>query len=197
MCADFDLSAFEEAGCTVCGRLCKLSDLSPRESLDVDWSLLDVESVTQKERFSITDPVEEVSRPILAKGCEGVCTECESKLLARVRPPRSLANHLWIGELPWQLKGLTSAEKMMVTKVWHNRCVVRVASGRGKLVANAIMFATPIRRVYSVLPPSRDELSEVLVFVFLVSAKPTEDDFVHTPMFVRRQSQRCSRLVEA
>lgn len=75
----------------------------------------------------------------------------------------------------------------MVTKVWHNRCVVRVASGRGKLVANAIMFATPIRRVYSVLPPSRDELSEVLVFVFLGSAKPTEDDFVHTPMFVRRQ----------
>jgi hypothetical protein len=76
---------------------------------------------------------------------------------------------------------------MMIAKVRHNRCVVWVASGRGKLVANAIMFATPIRKVYDILPLSRDELSEVLAFVFLGSAKPTDADFVHTPMFVRRQ----------
>jgi hypothetical protein len=75
---------------------------------------------------------------------------------------------------------------MMIAKLRHNRCVVRVASGRGKLVANAIMFATPIMKVYNVLLLSRDELSEVLAFVFLGSAKPTEEDFVRTPMFVRR-----------
>ncbi|KAJ7321531.1 hypothetical protein DFH08DRAFT_917223 [Mycena albidolilacea] len=143
--------------------------------------------VLQRERFSLDNPIEESSGPILARGCDQVRTECESKLGIGTKPPNSLANNLRIGELPWQLKDLTWAEKMMIAKVRHNRCVVRVASGRGKLVANAIMFATPIRKVYDTLPLSQDELSEVLVFVFLGSAKPTDEDFVRTPMFVRRQ----------
>jgi hypothetical protein len=49
------------------------------------------------------------------------------------------------------------------------------------------MFATLVRKVYNTLPMARDELSEVLAFVFLGSAKPTDEDFVRTPMFVRRQ----------
>jgi hypothetical protein len=143
--------------------------------------------VTRKERLTLDDPVSELNGPILAEGCDQVCIECEAKLITGVTPTHSLANHLWIGEVPWQLKDLTWAEKMMITKVRHNRCVVRVASGRGKLVANAIMYATPIRKVYNTLLISRDELSEVLAFVFLGSAKPTEADFVRTPLFVRRQ----------
>ncbi|KAJ7300452.1 hypothetical protein DFH08DRAFT_919268 [Mycena albidolilacea] len=134
--------------------------------VDVEWDLLTAEGVTRKERFTSDDPVSELDGPVLAKGCDQVCIDCEAKLVAGVKPTHSLANHLWIGELP---------------------CVVRVASGRGKLVANAIMFATPIRKVYDTLPISRDELSEVLAFVFLGSAKPTDAEFVRTPMFVRRQ----------
>ncbi|KAJ7853114.1 hypothetical protein B0H13DRAFT_1500221, partial [Mycena leptocephala] len=56
---------------------------------------------------------------------------------------------LWIGAVPWQLRGLSFAEKMLISKVRHNRCVVRVASGRGKMGANAIMFATPVVKVYN------------------------------------------------
>ncbi|KAJ6622054.1 hypothetical protein B0H10DRAFT_1788658, partial [Mycena sp. CBHHK59/15] len=96
----------------------------------------------------------------------------------------SLANHMWIGRVPWQLKDLSYAEWMLIAKVRHNRCVVRVASGRGKLSANAIMFANPTVKVYNILPPSRDELSEVLVFGFLSPTKPTDEEFIRTPMLV-------------
>ncbi|KAJ7305399.1 hypothetical protein DFH08DRAFT_721191, partial [Mycena albidolilacea] len=183
MCADFAPAAFEESGCAVCGRLTNNANLSPKDNLNVDWSLLASNRTTRKERLSAEDPIEELDGPILAAGCDMVCTECESKMLKHVTPQHSLANHLWVGELPWQLKDLTWAERMMIAKVRHNRCVVRVASGRGKLVANAIMFATPIRKVYDVLPISRDELSQVLAFVFIGSARPTEKEFVRTPMF--------------
>jgi hypothetical protein len=40
--------------------------------------------------------------------------------------------------------------KMLAAKVRHNRCVIRVASGRGKLSKNAIMFANPTVKVYNI-----------------------------------------------
>ncbi|KAJ6472412.1 hypothetical protein C8R45DRAFT_835838, partial [Mycena sanguinolenta] len=48
------------------------------------------------------------------------------------------------------------------------------------------MFQSPVVQVYKKLPLSKDEISEVLAFVFMGSAKPTEDDFARTPMLVRR-----------
>ncbi|KAJ7128340.1 hypothetical protein C8R44DRAFT_567373, partial [Mycena epipterygia] len=52
--------------------------------------------------------------------------------------------------------------------------------------ANAIMFAAPIVKVYNVLPPSADDISEVLAFVFIGPARPSDEDYVRTPMLVRR-----------
>jgi hypothetical protein len=50
--------------------------------------------------------------------------------------------------------------------------------------ANAIMFAQPALKVYLKLPPSRDEISEVLAFIFTGSAAPTQEDFDRKPMLV-------------
>ncbi|KAJ7106606.1 hypothetical protein C8R44DRAFT_565357, partial [Mycena epipterygia] len=55
------------------------------------------------------------------------------------------------------------------------------------MTANAIMFSAPVVKVYNILPPSQDEISEVLAFVFIGSAKPTDEEYVRTPMLVRRQ----------
>ncbi|KAJ6557122.1 hypothetical protein B0H10DRAFT_1846951 [Mycena sp. CBHHK59/15] len=52
--------------------------------------------------------------------------------------------------------------------------------------ANAIMFATPIVKVYNILLLTADELSEVLAFIFLGPARPTEEDFMRTPTLVRQ-----------
>ncbi|KAJ6543523.1 hypothetical protein DFH09DRAFT_928514 [Mycena vulgaris] len=92
-------------------------------------------------------------------------------------PLTSLANQIGIGKIPWQLQDLSYAEKISVTKVRH-KCVVHVTSGRGKLSVNVIMFANPTIKVYNnILPPSRDELTEVLASVFIGPTKPTEDEF--------------------
>ncbi|KAJ6629999.1 hypothetical protein B0H10DRAFT_1728911, partial [Mycena sp. CBHHK59/15] len=52
---------------------------------------------------------------------------------------------------------------------------------------NAIMFSNPTLRDYNVLPPSQEELSEVLAFVFLRTMKPTEEEYERTPMHLCHQ----------
>ncbi|KAJ7820847.1 hypothetical protein B0H14DRAFT_3089223 [Mycena olivaceomarginata] len=90
-------------------------------------------------------------------------------------PKFALARHNWVGNI-------------LIARVRHNRCVVRVNSGRVRMSANAIMFSQPILKVYHRLPPSREELNEVLAFVFTGYAHPTPEEFERTPMLVRRQN---------
>jgi hypothetical protein len=52
--------------------------------------------------------------------------------------------------------------------------------------ANAIMFAQPTLKVYMKLPPSREEISEVLAIVFTGGCEPSDEDFARTPLLVRR-----------
>ncbi|KAJ6611365.1 hypothetical protein B0H10DRAFT_2165858 [Mycena sp. CBHHK59/15] len=76
--------------------------------------------------------------------------------------------------VPQELQGLSYAESVMIAKIRHNRCVIRVNSGRVGIHANAIIL------------PSRDEMREILAFVFTGSTAPTQEDFDCTPMLVRR-----------
>ncbi|KAL1684565.1 hypothetical protein GGG16DRAFT_68067, partial [Schizophyllum commune] len=73
----------------------------------------------------------------------------------------------------------------MISKVRHNRAVVRVRSGRGKMIANVVMFSSPIPQVRTILPPLRKELNEIIAYTFLGTARPTPEDFKRTPMLVR------------
>ncbi|KAJ7085019.1 hypothetical protein C8R43DRAFT_1082776, partial [Mycena crocata] len=177
---------FVEAGCAVCGRLTPKTELTPLDQFKGSLDHLRGEGVTRRERFASSDPIEELPGPILADGCTHICVECEMLVLRNLIPRNALANNNWVGVVPPQLQGLTYAEGVMIARVRHNRCVIRVNSGRVRMHANAIMFAQPALKVYLKLPPSRDEISEVLAFVFTGSAAPTQEDFERTPMLVRR-----------
>ncbi|KAJ7101103.1 hypothetical protein C8R44DRAFT_641734, partial [Mycena epipterygia] len=179
-CNEMKPAAFEEAGCAVCGQLTLQNDLLC--SLDV----LDRECVTRQQRFSSADPIVELPGPVLDDTCDSVCDECETALTTKNMPPFALANGFWIGNVPPQLKNLSFAEGMLIARIRHNRCLIRVSSGRAKMIANIIMFSNPILKVYKELPPKKDELEEILVFIFTGSAQPTPEDFERTPMFVRR-----------
>ncbi|KAA1479475.1 hypothetical protein DENSPDRAFT_756072, partial [Dentipellis sp. KUC8613] len=52
--------------------------------------------------------------------------------------------------------------------------------------ANAVMFSTPMPKIYQTLPPPREELDEVLAYIFIGSSKPTDEDHRRVPMLVRR-----------
>ncbi|KAJ7114871.1 hypothetical protein C8R44DRAFT_832893 [Mycena epipterygia] len=179
-CKTLRPASFVEGGCAVCGSLVARKFLTP-------LALLIRAGVTRKERFKPTDRIEELEGPVLAAGCTHICVDCETSLDNGVVPKTALVRHNWLGEVPKVLQDLSYAEGIMIARVRHNRCVVRVNSGRVRMSANAIMFSQPILSIYNELPPSKDEMSEILAFVFTGSAAPTQEDFDRTPMLVRKK----------
>ena len=184
-CADTSPDVFEETGCAVCGKLtpiCTMEELSEVENV----SLLKADGVTRKARSKGSDPVKELRGPILAPACNKVCPICADSLDKTKVPTLALANGLWIGEIPDELQGLTYAEQLLIARVRHNRCIVKVSSGMYKMRANAISFSNPMPKIYNVLPPPIEEMDEVLAFIYTGPCKPTKADFKWTPMLVRR-----------
>ena len=151
-----------------------------------DLNVISPGNIGRHERLQDTDPIIPLKGPILAENCNHVCSTCEGFLKKDKMPPESLANSFWIGSIPSVLQNLTFAEKMLISKIRHNKCLVRVSSGRAKMTANFIMFSNPTVKVYHALPPSRKEISEILAFVFQGPIQPTESDIKRTPMLVRR-----------
>lgn len=77
--------------------------------------------------------------------------------------------------------------EMLIARVKHNHCIVKVhMSGMSKLRANVLSHSLPMPKIYSVLPPRSEELSEVLAFLYLGPNQPTFQEYKRTPMLVRR-----------
>ena len=129
--------------------------------------------------------VRELRGPILAPGCSRVCSTSVKLLDNNKIPTLALANGLWIGEIPDKLKNLTYAEQLLIAKVCHNRCIVKVSSGMSKMKANPISLSNPMLKIYNVLPPPTEEMDEVLAFIYIGPCKLTKADLKQTPLLVR------------
>jgi len=68
-------------------------------------------------------------------------------------PKLALANNLWIGNVPDELKCLRFVEKILIAYVRHTCSFVKVASGMRKMKANVVAFELPIPQIYEILPP--------------------------------------------
>ncbi|KAF6741294.1 hypothetical protein DFP72DRAFT_804127, partial [Ephemerocybe angulata] len=169
-CNDISPLAVEESGCCVCGQLSRRTDLVSFDEVNYDLQILEELGCTRLERTSDKDPFCDIKGPVL-----------DSK-----RPQMALANHLWIGEVPECLKDLTLGECAMISRVRYNRCVVRVATGHAKMVANVVAFEHPSKKIYDRLPMAPDELSEVLSIIYTGVEPPGDDDLKRTPVLVRR-----------
>ena len=185
-CNDTAPQNFIEGGCAVCGKLSPINEMVLLNEIKIDLKVISPGDVGRYERLHKSDPVMPLRGPILAEDCHHVCQTCQSFLKKDKIPPESLANSFWIGPIPSVLQNLTFAEKMLISRIRHNKCLVRVSSGRAKMTANVIMFSNPTVKVYHALPPSRREISEILAFVFQGPIQPTESDVKRTPMLVRR-----------
>ena len=78
----------------------------------------------------------------------------------------ALANGKWIGNIPDELQNLKFAKQMLIAHIQHNKYIVQVSSGMYKMKANAIIFANSTPKIYNILPLSKDELDEVLAYIF-------------------------------
>jgi hypothetical protein len=116
----------------------------------------------QNEVYRITLPQNEVDRSVLPQN--GVL--CVEFLQKKKVPTLALANGLWVGNIPDELQNLTYAEQLLIARVRHNRCIVKVSSGMSKMCANAISFSNPMPKIYNILPPPIEEMDEVLAFIY-------------------------------
>jgi len=85
-----------------------------------------------------------------------------------------------LGQIPEELQQLSFAEKLLISRVRHNRCIVRVGKGMHKMIANAVMFEHPIQKIYTVLPPPIEEMDELLAFIFTALVNLQKMTFVET-----------------
>jgi hypothetical protein len=188
-CEDTHPDVFSESGCAVCGKLtqnCYLSDLSEFKH---DKSLLEVvyPMTAVRERKKSSDPLVQLEGPVLVPGLNKICQTCKKALGKNRTPDLALANGLWLGEVPPELQNLRFAEKMLIARYRHNKCIVIVKSGMHKMCSNAITYTNPMPKIYNKLPPPVEELDEVLAFIFTGPNNPTPEDFERCPLLVRRK----------
>jgi hypothetical protein len=177
---------FEESGCAVCGELVPLSNLSCLKNIKGLLRILEAPGVTRIERKKATEKIHEFKGPVLDYQCDKVCGTCRCDIRKGKVPELALARGLWLGHVPKELLELRFVEKLLVARIRHNCCFVRVASGMRKMTSHVVAFQSPIPKVYQALPPPVDDLDDVLAILFTGPCKPTEKDFERTPLLVRR-----------
>ena len=173
-CDNTHPSKLLEAGCAVCGQLKKITDMLEWCNVSCSFELLIQEGVRKIERKSEHEEIKEFVGPVIDEDCEHICKECY-KFLKKGKTPdnNALCNGFWVGKIPEELACLTYVEQLLISRVRHNRCIIKVASGRYKMHANAITFHNPIAKIYDTLP-SVDELDEVLAVMFTGPCQPTK-----------------------
>lgn len=179
-------SRFVESGCAVCGQITPRTKLLLLSASKCDLNLLINVGVTCMERKSESDPFQDIDGPVIDPDCNHICLNCHSHLTKGSVPPMALASGLWLGKVPDELSCLTFIEKLLISRIRHNRCIIRVASGRYKMRANAVTFQNPIPKIYNILPPPIKDLDEILAFIYTGPCEPTERDLERTPLLVRR-----------
>ena len=185
-CGTMSPTNFQEAGCAVCGELKPLRTMVKLRSLKNLLHVLEKPGVTRVVRKSNKEKIRGLKGPVLDHSCNQICIDCRKVLRQGKVPKFALANDLWLGEVPQELKELRFVEKILVSRVRHTCAYVKVASGMRKMKANVVAFESPIPKIYDALPPPRDDMDEVLAILFTGPSKPTSEDLNRTPFLVRK-----------
>jgi len=119
-CDNITPESIKEDGCAVCACLYPLSHLTNLLEAKVDLDILTMYGVTRKERLSKSDPIDELSGPVIHDTLSNICKDCISYIKNEQVPPNSLANGNWIGNVPFVLQNLSRVEKLLISRVCHN-----------------------------------------------------------------------------
>ncbi|PPQ72163.1 hypothetical protein CVT24_002414 [Panaeolus cyanescens] len=186
-CRELTPDVLTECGCAVCGQLVRVSDTVDRSDMVFKASILEQIDATRRERTSESDPEDDLQGPVLDCSLSRVCSSCLQCVQKGRRPKMALANNLWLGDVPLALKDLTWAEKALIARVRHNRCVVRISQGHSKMIGNVISFEHPTMKVYDKLPPPKESLHDIIAVIFTGMDPPSPEDLKRTPVLARRQ----------
>src|SRR6266511_3706771 len=118
-----------ETGCAVCGELKPLHRMSRLKAIKQQLHVLAVLGINHVERKDSSSPLQEYKSPVLNYNCMIVCDTCRGSIRNGKIPKLSLANGLWIGDIPPQLKCLNFVEKLLIAHIRHTCAYVKVALG--------------------------------------------------------------------
>ena len=108
-----------------------------------------------------------------------ICMECWSSLTKEKIPKFSVANKVWVGDVPPELQGLTIPEQRLIALYRHNSCIVKlrssfhsVSTAQSALKGNCISFPQDVVNIATTLPLELDDLCDSLKIIFVGSHTP-------------------------
>ena len=126
-----------------------------------------------------------------------LCKSCH-RLLRRGRTPDlALANHMYMGDVPDELNGLSVVEEALIARCRAKSCIIQLRESMDGVVPNAqramrghiIIFPQQPEYVLDLLPPPLDEVATYICVVFVGSHAPTSQWLRQhaRPLLVRRE----------
>ena len=125
----------------------------------------------------MSNPIRKFSGPVIDHDCNMICDNCCQSICKGKLPWFALAKGMWIGKVPQELGDLNWIKWMLIVRVQHNSCFVRVSSGHTKMVAHVVAFESSIQKVYMALPPQIADLNNLLAVLFTGPCMPQHDEF--------------------
>jgi hypothetical protein len=104
--------------------------------------------------------ISENDGPILDHKCQQICHSCKETIMQGTLPKFSLAQGLWLGKVPDELQNLSFVEQLLIDRVRHNWCIVKVAKGMHKMIVNAVVFEHPMQNIYIVFISLRSRMQQ-------------------------------------
>ena len=142
---------------------------------------------------------------INAVGNATICDQCNHKLLRNTLPPLSLANNMWIGEIPWVLKVLSLPERLLIAKYYPVAYIVKLypkdkrarywksemASGLKGNVSTYRLDSEEIQNIIQgpFMPPPASILSSIIGVTF-VGPNNVPSSLMPEMLYVRRNRVR-------
>ena len=108
-----------------------------------------------------------------------LCHKCYSSLLKEHIPKFSVANNIWLGDIPIELQGLTIPEEKLISLYRHNSCIIKLQSpfhstttAQTALKGNCITFLQNVPNIVNSLPLALTDLCDTLKVIFIGARLP-------------------------
>ena len=134
---------------------------------------LDSQNIMIDRSGILSQGTDETQDPLLT-----ICKPCDDKLQRNQLPPRALANHRWVGELPQQLKELTWLEEKLLARRHLVGSIVRLEERQGYLGLKGHMILLPqnTTELVNILPRSVSSLLDMVRVIWTGKEPPKYGD---------------------
>ncbi|CAF4684330.1 unnamed protein product [Rotaria sp. Silwood2] len=113
-------------------------------------------------------------------------------------PKFSVANNMWLGDIPTVLQGLTIPEEKLISLYRHNSCIIKLQSpfhstttAQTALKGNCITFLQNVPNIVNSLPLTLADLCDTLKVIF-IGARPPDRLHLKKVLTVRKK-----RIIQA